>query len=48
MSQGTLGRGTGAFWLPVVWMQARMRDLAANAVAEGKPLSAQYHRSILC
>ena len=24
---------TGAFWLPVVWMQARMRDLAAAAVA---------------
>jgi uncharacterized membrane protein len=20
---------TGAFWLPVVWMQMRMRDLAA-------------------
>jgi uncharacterized membrane protein len=35
---------TGAFWLPVVWMQMRMRDLAAQAVREAKPLPAQYHR----
>jgi uncharacterized membrane protein len=35
---------TGAFWLPVVWMQMRMRDLAEGAVAEGKPLPAAYHR----
>ena len=34
----------GAFWLPVVWMQMRMRDLAAEAVREAKPLPAQYHR----
>jgi uncharacterized membrane protein len=34
---------TGAFWLPVVWMQARMRDLAVAAVAEGTPLPARYH-----
>jgi uncharacterized membrane protein len=35
---------TGAFWLPVVWMQSRMRNLAvAAAVAEG-PLPAEYHR----
>jgi uncharacterized membrane protein len=26
---------TGAFWLPVVWMQARMRTLAADAAAAG-------------
>ena len=26
---------TGAFWLPVVWMQMRMRDLAATAAREG-------------
>src|SRR3954471_3945899 len=26
---------TGAFWLPVVWMQARMRDLAAQASSAG-------------
>jgi uncharacterized membrane protein len=30
---------TGAFWLPVVWMQARMRTLAAEAAAAGRPLS---------
>lgn len=35
---------TGAFWLPVVWMQMRMRDLAAAAVAEGGPLPDDYHR----
>jgi uncharacterized membrane protein len=26
---------TGAFWLPVVWMQMRMRDLATKAAAAG-------------
>ena len=35
---------TGAFWLPVVWMQARMRDLAVAAVREGAPLPQAYHR----
>jgi uncharacterized membrane protein len=35
---------TGAFWLPVVWMQARMRNLAAAAVQAGTPLPAEYHR----
>ena len=35
---------TGALWLPVVWMQMRLRDLAAKAVAEGAPLPDQYHR----
>ncbi|MYZ47617.1 DUF2269 family protein [Propylenella binzhouense] len=35
---------TGAFWLPVVWMQLRMRDLAASAVASGAPLPRSYHR----
>jgi uncharacterized membrane protein len=34
---------TGAFWLPVVWMQMRMRDLAVKAVADNKPLPPQYH-----
>jgi uncharacterized membrane protein len=34
----------GAFWLPVVWMQMRMRDLAGEAFARGGPLSADYHR----
>ena len=35
---------TGAFWLPVVWMQMRMRDLAAAALREHRPLPPQYHR----
>lgn len=34
---------TGAFWLPVVWMQIRMRDLAEAAVAGGQPLPRAYH-----
>jgi uncharacterized membrane protein len=33
---------TGAFWLPVVWMQMRMRDLAAEAAANGEPLPGAY------
>jgi uncharacterized membrane protein len=35
---------TGAFWLPVVWMQMQLRDLAATAEREGTPLPARYHR----
>ena len=35
---------TGAFWLPVVWMQSRMRDLAVAAAAAGETLPAEYHR----
>ena len=35
---------TGAFWLPVVWMQMRMRDLAAAATRAGEALPADYHR----
>lgn len=35
---------TGAFWLPVVWMQARMRKLAAEAADAGAPLPAAYHK----
>jgi uncharacterized membrane protein len=35
---------TGAFWLPVVWLPARRRDLARRAAAEGTPLPAAYHR----
>lgn len=34
----------GAFWLPVVWMQMRMRDLARQAVATHAPLPAAYYR----
>jgi uncharacterized membrane protein len=35
---------TGAFWLPVVWMQMRMRDIAQAAVAANEPLPQSYHR----
>lgn len=35
---------TGAFWLPVVWMQMRMRDLAVAAAASGAPLAETYRR----
>jgi uncharacterized membrane protein len=35
---------TGAFWLPVIWMQIRLRDLAAQAAANGAPLPDEYHR----
>ena len=35
---------TGAFWLPVVWMQAEMRRLAARAAVAGEPLPERYHR----
>jgi len=32
----------GACWLPVVWIQIRLRDLAAAAARDGTPLPAQY------
>jgi uncharacterized membrane protein len=35
---------TGAFWLPVVWMQGRLRNLAIDAAAAGEPLPPAYHR----
>lgn len=35
---------TGAFWLPVVWMQQRMRRLADEAAREERPLSDAYHK----
>lgn len=34
----------GACWLPVVWMQIRMRELAERAVREGTPLPPLYFR----
>ena len=33
---------TGAFWLPVVWMQIRMRDLAELAAVKNEPLPPAY------
>ena len=35
---------TGALWLPVVWMQMCMRDLAAAAVLRSGALPYEYHR----
>ncbi len=35
---------TGAFWLPVVWMQMQMRDLVSEAVASQAPMPRRYHR----
>jgi uncharacterized membrane protein len=34
----------GVFWLPVVWIQARMRDIARAAAATGSALPPAYHR----
>jgi uncharacterized membrane protein len=34
----------GAAWLPVVWMQLRMRDMAVEAAQQGAPLPPQYWR----
>lgn len=33
----------GIFWLPVIWMQTQMRDLASEAASQGAPLPARYH-----
>lgn len=35
---------TGFFWLPVVWIQIRLRDLARAAHHERCPLPDEYHR----
>ena len=35
---------TGALWLPVVWMQMRLRDLASIPTAKGSPLPLEYYR----
>jgi uncharacterized membrane protein len=32
----------GAAWLPVIWMQIRMRDMAQDAVRRDQPLPARY------
>lgn len=43
---------TGAFWLPVVWMQSRMKILAQGAAARGEDLPpayfALYRRWFVC
>ncbi|WP_115421245.1 DUF2269 domain-containing protein [Ensifer sp. M14] len=35
---------TGLFWLPVVWVQIRLRNLARLAAAEDTPLPAAFDR----
>ncbi|MEL6207168.1 MAG: DUF2269 domain-containing protein [Pseudomonadota bacterium] len=35
---------TGLFWLPVVWIQLRLKRLAEHAGNGGLPLPNQYHR----
>jgi uncharacterized membrane protein len=32
----------GACWLPVVWMQIKMRDMAKSSLETGKPLPERY------
>lgn len=34
----------GVLWLPVVWIQHRLRDLARAAAAAGEDLPEEYHR----
>lgn len=34
----------GACWLPVVWLQIRMRDMSKEAVSQGGELPQRYHR----
>lgn len=34
----------GACWIPVVWLQLQMRDLAQRAAADSQPLPPLYHR----
>ena len=38
----------GACWLPVVWLQIRMRRIAEAAVANGEPLPPLYWRLARC
>lgn len=35
---------TGACWLPVVWLQLRLRDMAAEAHVRGSALTERYWR----
>ena len=39
---------TGAFWLPVVWMQTQMRNLARQSAAQGQPLPPRYFKLFRC
>jgi hypothetical protein len=33
-----------ACWLPVVWIQIRLKQIVAACLASGDPLPARYHR----
>lgn len=35
---------TGLFWLPVVWIQIRLRNIAREAARAGTELPARWHR----
>ena len=35
---------TGLFWLPVVWIQIKLRNMAADAAREGRALPTDYDR----
>ncbi|MBO0131050.1 DUF2269 family protein [Agrobacterium burrii] len=35
---------TGVFWLPVVWIQIRLRNIALDCAATGQALPAQWFR----
>lgn len=37
----------GACWLPVVWLQIQMRDMARRAVSASQPLPAAYFRHLM-
>jgi len=34
----------GLFWLPVVWIQIQLRNLARQSASEGAPLPERYHQ----
>jgi uncharacterized membrane protein len=34
----------GLFWLPVVWIQIQLRNMARQSASEGAPLPERYHR----
>jgi uncharacterized membrane protein len=40
----TIYIAVGLCWLPVVWIQVQLRDLAARAVRDGTALPERYHR----
>ncbi|MGH1415491.1 MAG: DUF2269 family protein [Pelagimonas sp.] len=35
---------TGLFWLPVVWIQIQLRNIAQDCVAQNTPLTSRYFR----